>query len=626
MARTLGAIALFGTLLGLAGPGSAGTTLGRTYLDNGVVRVGVGLDNGAKIDFVAAAVGASRNLVQDVQPSYSSGPYFERGYTGWHAFSTGALLLAHSNDGRTIYTKTRAANEAGGYCECFFEQWVRLRGRAILVHNRLTAFRSDTTRYRPNPQELPALYSTGTAYRLFTYDGPAPYRNGPLEEITSQAGSFFVPGPNWRATEHWAALVDDSGFGIGLVKQDLVRFAGTPGTRDAIPKDWVNGYLTSATAESVDANATYSYDYTLVVGTLRDIRSYAYSHRADPRPEYRFRWDRQHWTVWNATDRGFPIRGALQVLPTQDDPQLVGPEGWWSARQVPVLYVRGRWASAQHVAELFWSTADTGFTENHKALIATSNDDRFHTYKVRLAGLTGWSGAITQLRLDPVYAAEPGAEIDVTCVSFRPCPVDRRAEARLEEAGAVPYLDSFDGTTLDPAFWQEVRGGSGPTATQDGELEIVVPGTSAIDPLSGSLWEGVLSRCTLLGDFDVQVDYRLLDWPASNGVHLNLGTNWPQAVGRQNVGGELVFAWFPPDVVNDPFSDLAGSLRLVQRGSTITGYVRHDGEWIALLTARTTHTESAIQLTVSAQGNEFSDQTVQVAFDNFRINSGRLVC
>ena len=130
----------------------------------------------------------------------------------------------------------------------------------------------------------------------------------------------------------------------------------------------------------------------------------------------------------------------------------------------------------------------------------------------------------------------------------------------------------------------------------------------------------------LRGDFDVQVDYRLLDWPPSNGVHLGFGTGWPQAVGRQNLGRELVFAWFPPSIVNEPFDDLAGSLRLVRRGGFITGYMRHDGSRLKLLDAPSPHTQTTIQLSVSAVAGEFGHEHVKVAFDNFRINAGRLVC
>jgi hypothetical protein len=137
---------------------------------------------------------------------------------------------------------------------------------------------------------------------------------------------------------------------------------------------------------------------------------------------------------------------------------------------------------------------------------------------------------------------------------------------------------------------------------------------------------GVMSRCVLHGDFDAQVDYRLLDWPPSNGVHVNFGTNFPQAVGRQNMAGELIFAWFPPSVVNLPLNDLSGALRLVRRGRTISGYVRGRGGWKRLLTSDDPYDDIRLQLSISSLEGEWAHRDVKVAFDNFRVNTGHMSC
>src|SRR5262249_48492777 len=349
-----------------------------------------------------------------------SGPYGEDGFPGWHAFSSGeTTLLASRNDGRTIYAKTLAADERSGSCECIFEHWVTLRGRAILVHNRLTGFRSDTTRYAASPQELPALYTTGRTHRVFTYDGRAPYTHQPLRQVTEDAGGFFPPGPSWLATEHWAAVVDNPGLGIGLFKPDLVQFSGIPGPSDGGSD---NGYLTSWTNAVIDANQVYDYDYALVVGSLGQIRAYAYAHRPDPRPDYHFRTDRQHWWYTGTTDRGSPIRGALRVLADSSAARLVGPAGWWSARSVPVVSGRARWTSLpSQVAWLGWANSERGFSLEQRALFAPFRDGRFHTYAVQLAGLPRYVDRIIGLELEPVSIDAPGTEVDVACISFRPC-------------------------------------------------------------------------------------------------------------------------------------------------------------------------------------------------------------
>jgi hypothetical protein len=52
-------------------------------------------------------------------------------------------------------------------------------------------FRSDDASFTPDPQELPALYTTGDAYRLYTYDGNAPYTAAPVHETTDHRGDFY---------------------------------------------------------------------------------------------------------------------------------------------------------------------------------------------------------------------------------------------------------------------------------------------------------------------------------------------------------------------------------------------------------------------------------------------------
>ena len=498
-----------------------------------------------------------------------------------------------------------------------------IKGRAILVRNRLTAWRSDATRYAASPQELPALYTTGRTYRVFTYDGPAPFTHARLREVTEDAGGFFRPGPSWLATEHWAAVVGDGGFGIGLFKPDLVRFTGIPGTWGG---GWVNGYLAASTNEVIDANQVYDYGYTLVVGSLRQIRAYAYAHRPDARPDYHFRTTRRHWWYTGTTDMGSPIAGALRVFADSSAAHMYGPEGWWRARAVPVVYVRARWTSrASQVTWLGWAKRGLGFSPERRALLVPILDGRFHTYSVRLAGFPRYTEWITGLELEPVSIDAPGAEVDVACISWRPCVADRGAEAALVASGPVPYLDSFDGTVIDGSFW--LPNGTGPSVDQtNGQLEIDVPATAEPDPAGHAIVAGVMSRCVLHGDFDAQVDYRLLDWPPANGVHLNFGTNFPQAVGRQNMAGELIFAWFPPSVVNLPFGDLSGSLRLVKRGRTISGYVRAPGGWRRLLTAADRYDDTQLQLSISALDGEWAHKEVKVAFDNFRVNAGRMSC
>ena len=593
-----------------------------SVLANDAVRVGVDLDQGGKITWLSRAhgEGADNLLLQSVQ-SYYSGPYVD-GAPAWHAVNDLATTVASSNDGRTIYTRA-----VGSVCECAFEQWVALaRGSAIVVRNRLTSFRSDANDYEASRQELPALYTLPPLHRALTYDGAIPYRGAQLREITPADGGVFfsASGPSFAASEHWAALVDDDGFGIGLFTPDRVRFNAIAGGAGS----WPGGYLTAPLLEQLDANVVYEYSYTLVVGSVEEIRAYAVAHRPDPRPRLLFRRDRQHVVEANATDLGFPIEGALRVRVDRADPQLVRQGLRFDARNVPRLYVRGAWHTRQHVADLFWAPTpnDYAFSDLRHRPFVVVPDGRFHSYRVDLAASPSYRGLIGGLRLDPVADAEPGGLVDVTCISWKPCPIDRRAERALLTSASVPFIEPFDRETLNDALWFPPYRNPGTTVgVVDGELEVGVAGDATLDPRSG-LGAGVTTRCTLTGDFDVSVDYRLLEWPEANGVNVNLSLDGGSSVFRSNTFGESVGAWFPPFGGTEAYAAPAGTLRLARSRGVVTASYRRDGAWVLLRSALLGNGPQRVTLSIWVDGARFARESVRVAFDNLRVTRGRWSC
>jgi hypothetical protein len=587
-----------------------------SVLDNGTVRVGVDLDQGGKITWLSRSSGDDvRNLVFEDEQSYYAGG-------GWHGYQDPARVVVESNDGRTIYMRAVSVD-----CECALSTWTTLRGDTVSVRNRLESHRLDTTAYPASWQELPALYTQGGLCRLVTYDGAAPYTDGALDEFTAaDGGKFFVsPGPGFDATEHWAALVDDRDFGVGLFEPDAIRFAGVAGS----PYGFPSGYLTATRLEQLDANVVYDYSYTLVVGSLDRIRAYAVAHRPDGRPRYLFRRDREHFVVVNAADAGFPIEGALRVHLDEDDPQLVGPETRFASARVPRLYIRAAWHTTERRAQLFWGAPGGGypFSELRSLHFPVVADGRFHTYRIELADLGTWYGPVTGLRLDPVDDAQPGGWVDLTCISWRPCPVDRRAERALLASPELPLLDRFD--RLDGSFWS-INGNSAETsvAVSDGELEIDVP--AATKPLPGQdfVSAGVNTRCSLAGDFETQVDYRLLDWPSANGVNVNFSVANRTLFRHNSSFGDDVSSYFPPYPDGRVGADqLSGSLRFVRAGGIVSGFVLDaTGSWLRLNDAPIAAGPVPVSLSIFTNPSGFAHEDVRVAFDNFRILRGRLVC
>jgi hypothetical protein len=604
------------TVLLLAAPAASSRgQAGMTYLDNGRIRVGVDLDDGGKVTFLAPSTGprSGVNLVFEAEQSYAQGN------------EDGAIVLVSSNTGGELYTKVLPRTGPASACDCTLEQWITLDGHAVRVRNKFTNFLADAAPPAAVWNELPALYTRDAVRRLLTYTGSKPYAHRALREYTAaDGGQLFVrPGPGWAATEHWAALVDHSGYGVGLFNPEVTGFAGVAGLPGRLGP---NGYVTAASLELLDANATFAFEYRLVVGSLSAIRSYAYRHRPDSRPDYHFVADRQHWTYVNAHDRGFPIRGALRVHVDDDQPQLLGHEQWWPAMRVPRIHIRGRWTTEQRRADVLWATGRWTFSPTNSTSFRVRNDGLFHSYRVQLAGLPGYLGTISGLRLDPVYDGEPGRLVDITCISWKPCPVDAKAEARLVDNDLVPFLEDFS-RPLDGRVWQVSRGGVGPAGrVVDGELQLGIPGTSAPDAPNTWAAANVETRCRLTRDYDLQVDFRLLSWPAHNGVTANFGVNYDRQLFRQSYDQEQLGGYFPPGWTGIEYPGLSGSFRLVKLGDTIAGSYRRDGRWERLFLAPVMQADAFAHLSLWTDMAQFAKQDVVVAFDNFRVNRGRMRC
>jgi hypothetical protein len=97
-------------------------------------------------------------------------------------------------------------------------------------------------------------------------------------------------------------------------------------------------------------------------------------------PDYRFSKDRQHWWLVNANDTGFPVKDCWRLQVEKDDPQMIGPEGCWQAKDVPTIYVRAACRATNKTAELFWETADkAGFQSEQSVRFALRS--RSMTYR-----------------------------------------------------------------------------------------------------------------------------------------------------------------------------------------------------------------------------------------------------
>lgn len=94
----------------------------------------------------------------------------------------------------------------------------------------------------------------------------------------------------------------------------------------------------------------------------------------------------------------------------------------------------------------------------------------------------------------------------------------------LSPAYAGTIYEKFDNNTYNQKmFWIGSQGLGPTTAVANNRLEITIPANASAGgnpyPFGGSIG----SKFTLVGDFDVQVDFNLFNWPAPVGIQVGIG-------------------------------------------------------------------------------------------------------
>jgi len=418
-----------------------------SFLDNGVIRLGVNLNAGGAITYLSKS-GDKNNLVNNwdwgrqIQMSHYSGPvpYTVPGKEpfpawrelGWNPVQAGdhfrnpSKVIAHKNDGKTIYVKSIPMQYAldNVPADCTFECWISLNGNTAEVRSQMVVNRADKTQYPARGQEQPAIYVVGTLYRVMTYIGDKPFSGDKLTRIEKteaekRKGNWVTP---CLATENWSALVNDRDWGIGVWEPGCCTipggFFGEPGKGGTL--DGQTGYICPVQTEIIDHNITHAYQYVLIVGTLEEIRKHVHDHAKRPAPpNYRFAADRQHWIYVNAADTGWPIRGELNVLLDRKDPQFIGPPGFWQAKDAPTLRIEAACRMSKPQPHVFWKRHDDDkFTPKKSVGFSLKPDGEYHPYEIDLSKSPEYRGAITGLRFDPTPRGAKGDWIKIRSISF----------------------------------------------------------------------------------------------------------------------------------------------------------------------------------------------------------------
>ncbi|RBP35528.1 hypothetical protein DES53_12148 [Roseimicrobium gellanilyticum] len=412
-----------------------------SYLSNADVKVGIDLNRGGAIVFLARAgeenVINNFDLGRQVQLSFFSGPvpfsvngqqpseHWE--HIGWNPiqagddFKHGSKVLEHRNDGQSIYVKTLPLqwplNNVPG--DCTFESWLRLDGAVVTVRARLNNARVDKMQYPARLQELPAVYANAPFHRVVSYTGDQPFSDAPANIIPKSTGKH--PWSFWQGTEGWAALLDDNDRGLGLLTPGRTfftgGFAGKPGPNDTHATS--TGYLAGQGQEILDHNIVYEFRYELLAGTLAEIRARAMASKASSSalPAWTFENDRQGWIYMNARDAGWPVRGALQVTLDQEDPQLLSAFSFWRAEEAPRLSIECAIKTSHKTAVVYWQRhGEDAPGAKDFIQFPIQGDGEFHRYEIDLASVPSYKGSIIRLRFDPVPVGSAGDTITIKSV------------------------------------------------------------------------------------------------------------------------------------------------------------------------------------------------------------------
>ena len=273
-------------------------------ISNAAITLGVNTQHGGAISTLIDRNVPSLNLInnhdqgREVQQSYYAGPDPYRGahWSGnpwpWNPISSGDVfghsseILNITSTATSIYVKARPLQWAldNVPCNCTFETKISLDANGAYVRNRLVNFRFDKTDYGAHDQELPAVYTIGELYQLWTYSGASPWSGGELSQV-----SYPVPGPPWQgftASENWAAFTDSQSFhyGVGVFHRNVSSFlGGFHGTQgQGGPSDDNTGYIAPVGTRDIVWNDDFVWCYHLAIGYIDDIRQYFSERRTIP--------------------------------------------------------------------------------------------------------------------------------------------------------------------------------------------------------------------------------------------------------------------------------------------------------------------------------------------------------
>ena len=192
--------------------------------------------------------------------------------------------------------------------------------------------------------------------------------------------------------------------------------------------------------------------------------------------------------------------------------------------------------------------------------------------------------------------------------------------------------DTFEDGVLNTTIWHKSVTGTGvDIAERNGRVEIEFAADGVPGGEYNLLGAHYGTGCRFPGDFDVDVDYNLLEWPSASGVLLRLNawfTKSPQlelARQSQTWGEGYDLFWGGNRISSRSTLDTRGSLRIKRVGTRFTAYHKTGKQWLPLGSVVSAGAPM-ISIQAVVMPNSFGHKAVRVAFDNFEMRAFRPAC
>ncbi len=185
------------------------------------------------------------------------------------------------------------------------------------------------------------------------------------------------------------------------------------------------------------------------------------------------------------------------------------------------------------------------------------------------------------------------------------------------QLSAAIIVDDFNSSSINSARWNVaiVPNGVGTVAQTNQQLKMAMTANQGYLGLQGKFF--------LAGDFDVRVDFSLVNWPAASSSTVRLaamdlpeGPLGMSGVYRNSYSDEnYQFRGLDGVISSGAVNDVGGKLRVTRSNLTLTGYYWNGSGWVAIGSMPTTGVDTRFLMDFSSQGAPVAN--LVVTFDNF---------